>query len=119
MRINLKKMAALLMTVMLAPSAWANQELFNEQLVRIINQLNATLPLIKEAARFQTGHEPIKLHLTSFKDVDNRLHNGVSEDIELIKKGLIAYLNKPAIAPKKVTPIEGDFIDSPKKRKSL
>ena len=93
----------------------ASQALLNEQLVRIINQLNAIKPIIKEAERYQSQGAPVKLHLTAFKGSDNQIHNGVLEDIELIKQGLIAYINRPAVAPKKVSPIEGDFIETPKK----
>lgn len=115
MHIKLKRLAVLLLTAGVSHSVFAVNELLDEQLVRIINQLNAIKPIIKEAERYQSDKEPVKLHLKAFKGADDKMHNGVSEDIDLIKKGLIAYLNKPAVAPKKVLPIEGDFIESPKK----
>lgn len=115
MRIQIRILSFFFVAAGLSQTAGASNDLLNEQLVRIINQLNAIKPIIKEAERYQSQSTPVKFHLKAFKGADNKMHNGVYEDIELIKKGLIAYLNKPAIAPKKVSPIEGDFIDSPKK----
>lgn len=115
MSIRLKIICLFLLITGINQQALASNELLNEQLVRIINQLNAIKPIISEAERYQSKNAPIKLHLKAFKGADGKTHNGVSEDIELIKKGLIAYLNKPVIAPKKVSPIEGDFIETPKK----
>lgn len=112
---QLKSLGIFLLTAGLSQSVMASQALLNEQLVRIINQLNAIKPIIKEAERYQSQGAPVKLHLTAFKGSDNQIHNGVLEDIELIKQGLIAYINRPAVAPKKVSPIEGDFIETPKK----
>jgi RAQPRD family integrative conjugative element protein len=115
MRIKLKVLSILFLTIGFSQTALASSDLLNEQIVRIINQLNAIKQIIKETERYQSQNEPVKLHLKAFKGADNKMHNGVYEDVELIKKGLIAYINKPAIAPKKVLPIEGDFIESPKK----
>lgn len=105
----------LIVTLSWIPSLSFSNELLKEQVVRIINQINAIQPIIKEAQRYQSGNEPIKLHFTAFQGADLKNHNGVYEDLELIKKGLIAYLNQPVIAPKKVEAISGDFLDSPKK----
>lgn len=112
---GLKMISAFFLIMGISPSAPASQELLNEQLVRIINQLNAIKPIIEEAERYQSKNAPVKLHLKAFQGADGKRHNGVSEDIELIKKGLVSYLNKPVIAPKKVEPIAGDFIESTKK----
>ena len=112
---KLTKSALLLGVLSMSQGAMATDELFREQLLRIINQLNAIKPVIREAQRYQVQNAPVKLHLKAFEGADNKTHNGVDEDIELIKKGLIAYLNRPVIAPKKVSPIAGDFIETPKK----
>lgn len=115
MGIKTKLFTVIFLVMGLSQLSLAANELLDEQLVRIINQLNAVKPIIKEAVRYQSDKEPVKFHLRAFKGSDDKMHNGVEEDIELIKKGLIAYLNKPAIAPHKVSPIEGDFIETPKK----
>lgn len=112
---KLTKSALLLLLLSMSQGAMATDELFREQLLRIINQLNAIKPVIGEAERYQVQNTAVKLHLKAFEGADGGLHNGVQEDIELIKKGLIAYLNRPVIAPKKVLPIAGDFIETPKK----
>ncbi|HAT7747564.1 TPA: hypothetical protein KKX05_002731 [Legionella pneumophila] len=115
MQTHLKILSILFLGLGLSQPVSASQELLNEQLVRMINQLNAMKPIIKEAERYQPEGAPVKLHLKAFKGADNKMHNGVLEDVELIKQGLIAYLNRPAVAPKKVSPIEGDFVETPKK----
>lgn len=118
MRLKLKMFSMVMLAIGFTQTVSASNELLNEQLVRIINQLNAIKPIIKEAERIQSEDAPVKLHLSAFKGSDGRMHNGVGEDIELIRKGLIAYLNKPVIAPQKVLPVEGDFIEAPKKGES-
>lgn len=89
-----------------------NQKHFNETLVQIINQLNAIKPLIEKARIYQNKNKRVQLHLTSFKGVDGQPHNGLSEDLNEIKQGIVAYLNKPAIEPKKIMPLENDFVDA-------
>lgn len=98
----------------IAIEAHANEDAFNQTLVRIINQLNAINPLINEALQSQPKNARIQLHLEQFEGADNQKHNGLREDLSAIKKALIAYLNKPAIAPRAIKPLALDYIDSDK-----
>ncbi len=91
-------------------TTYASEEGLNQTLVRVINQLNAIMPLIDEA---QTETEPntrIQLHLESFEGSDGKTHPGLRNDLLIIRNALIDYINKPAIEPKTIKPLALDFI---------
>lgn len=92
----------------------ADEANFNETIVRIINQINAINPLVDEARSQQANQARIQLHLAKYTGSDNKIHNGLQDDLNAIKKSLVAYLNKPAIEPRKITPLALDYIDAPK-----
>jgi len=82
----------------------------NTTLVRVINQLNATLPLLDEAEDEIEPNARIRLHIDSFEGADGARHSGVRDDLKSIRNALIDYINKPAIEPKTVKPLAFDFI---------
>ncbi|KTD53483.1 hypothetical protein Lsan_3893 [Legionella santicrucis] len=91
-------------------SSFASETALNQTLVRIINQINAIMPLLDEA---QTEIEPnmrIQLHIESFEGTDGKKHSGLRSDLFTIRNALIDYINKPAIAPKTIKPLALDFI---------
>ncbi len=88
----------------------ASEEALNQTLVRVINQINAIMPLLDEA---QTEIEPntrIQLHIESFEGSDGKSHPGLRNDLLAIRNSLIDYINKPAIEPKTIKPLALDFI---------
>lgn len=82
----------------------------NTTLVRVINQLNAILPLLDEAEDELEPNARIRLHIDSFEGSDGAKHPGVRDDLKSIRNALIDYINKPAIEPKTVKPLAFDFI---------
>ena len=101
-----------ILIIMMPFVTYANSNVhFNETLVQIINQLNAITPLIEKAKHYQKKNTRVQLHLTKFKCSDGKNHNGLSEDIGEIKKGIAAYLNKPTIEPRTIKPLDDDFND--------
>lgn len=91
-------------------STYAGEETLNQTLVRVINQMNAIMPLLDEA---QTEIEPntrIQLHIESFEGLDGKIHPGLRNDLLIIRNALIDYINKPAIEPKTIKPLSLDFI---------
>ena len=90
--------------------AYAFQPELNNTLVRVINQINATLPLLDEATDEIEPNSRIQLHIESFEGEDGKQHSGVRNDLLTIRNALIAYINKPAIEPKTIKPLEFDFI---------
>ena len=92
-------------------SATASQSELNNILVRVINQINTTLPLLDEAKNEIEPNSRIQLHIESFEGEDGKQHPGVRGDLLTIRNALIDYINKPAIEPKTIKPLEFDFIE--------
>ncbi len=93
---------------------FADQAQMNESLVRLVNQLDALLPLVDAAEREQPQNERFTFHFSSFEGSDGHPHNGLREDIMSMKEALIVQINQPAIDPETVAPLNNDFIgDAP------
>lgn len=107
-----KKLLLTLFLSILSINTYADESNFNQTIVRIINQINAINPLIEEARAQQSKNPRIEFHLDSFVGSDNQTHNGLSQDLAAIKQSLIAYLNKPSIEPRKITPLALDYVDA-------
>ena len=88
----------------------ASEAELNDTLVRVINQINAILPLLDEAQREIEPNTRIRLHVDAFEGADGQLHAGVRDDLQQVRNALIAYINKPAIEPKTVKPLAFDFV---------
>ncbi|VEG92561.1 RAQPRD family integrative conjugative element protein [Legionella spiritensis] len=91
----------------------ANNANLNETLVRIINQINAIMPLLDEAQTELDPNARIQLHVESFNDDQGRHYAGVREDLLMIRNGLIDYINQPVIAPRRIKPLNNDFVRKP------
>ncbi len=102
-----------LMLVFISLTAQANNPNLNETLVRIINQINAIMPLLDEAQNELNPNARIQLHIESFKDDEGHHHAGVRENLLMIRNGLIDYINQPVIAPRKIKPLNHDFVSKP------
>jgi hypothetical protein len=104
------KRLLLALMLILPFTSHASEEALNQTLVRVINQINAIMPLLDEA---QSEIEPdtrIQLHIESFEGADGKIHPGLRNDLLAIKSSLIDYINKPAIEPKTIKPLSLDFI---------
>jgi hypothetical protein len=99
---------ALLFT--LSFSAQANEVALNQTLVRVINQLNAIMPLLDEAKNEIEPNTRMQLHIEAFEGADGKTHAGLRSDLLSIRNALIEYINKPAIEPKTIKPLALDFI---------
>ena len=101
----------LLLCCLLSVTSYASQAELNNVLVRVINQVNATLPLLDEAKTEIESNSRIQVHIESFEGEDGKQHPGVRDDLLTIRNALIDYINKPAIEPKTIKPIAFDFIE--------
>ena len=88
----------------------ATDAALNQTLVRIINQINAIMPLLDEAQDEITPNTRIQLHIEPFEGADGNTHAGLRTDLLSIRNALIDYINKPAIEPKTIEPLPLDFI---------
>ena len=91
-------------------TSYADDAALNQTLVRIINQINAILPLLDEAKEEIEPNSRIALHIEAFAGQDNQRHPGIRDDLLSIRDGLIDYINKPAVEPKTVEPLALDFV---------
>lgn len=105
----MKRYLALLLLITSFGAVAHNTEL-NETLVRIINQINAIMPLLDEAQPEVTPNARIQLHIEGFDDAKGQHHAGLRDDLLNIRNGLIDYINQPVIAPRKVKPLALDFV---------
>ena len=102
-----------LMLFLISFSLHASNPNLNETLVRIINQINAIMPLLDEAQAEINTNARIQLHIESVKDDEGHHYAGVREDLLMIRNGLIDYINQPVIAPRKIKPLNNDFVRKP------
>ena len=89
---------------------YATDDELNTTLVRVINQMNAILPLLDEAEDEIEPNARIQLHIAAFDGSDGTKHPGVRDDLKSMRNALIDYINKPAIEPKMVKPLAFDFV---------
>lgn len=80
-------------------------------LIQIINQLDALKPLILAAQNAQLSDKRVQFHYTRYQDSQGQLHNGLLEDTESVKAGVVQYLNQPTVEPRTVRPLQGDYLD--------
>ena len=107
----MKKLLLMCCLGLISLSAYASQSELNNILVRVINEINTTLPLLDEAKNEIEPNSRIQLHIESFEGEDGKQHPGVRNDLLTIRNALIDYINKPAIEPKTIKPLEFDFIE--------
>ena len=88
----------------------ASEAELNRTLVRVINQINAILPLLDEAQEEIEPNARIRLHVDAFEGADGKVHAGVRDDLQQVRNALVAYINKPAVEPKTVKPLAFDFV---------
>lgn len=106
----MKKGFLMLVMFLITTFGFASTPELNQTLVRVINQINAILPLLDEAADEIEPQARVQLHVNAFEGADGKMHPGVRDDLLSIRNALVDYINKPAIAPKTVKPLAFDFI---------
>lgn len=90
--------------------AHADQQQMNETLVRMINQIDAMMPLVQKAEKEQPKNERFAFHFTQFEGSDGEPHNGLKEDLLEIRQALIAQINTPSVDPYHIKPLNNDFV---------
>ncbi|KTD23934.1 hypothetical protein [Legionella maceachernii] len=106
----MKRLLLLILLIGMSFSSVAANEELNQTLVRVIQQLNALMPLLDEAQTEIKPNERIQLHIESFEGADGKMHAGLRDDVLLIRDSLIDYINQPIIEPKIIPPLPLDFI---------
>jgi len=106
----MKKIIIICCLYLIHINAFASQVELNAVLVRVINQINALMPLLDEASSVVDPNARIQLHIDAFEGSDGKRHPGVRDDLFSIRTALIDYINTPVIEPKVIKPFEFDFI---------
>ena len=88
----------------------AHNAALSQTLVRVINQINALMPLLDELKAEVEPKSRMQLQVESFEGADGQIHPGLRDDLLMIRNALIDYINKPAIEPKTIKPLALDFI---------
>jgi hypothetical protein len=107
----MKQLMTLITLSCLSFVSYAQNDALNQTLVRIINQINATMPLLDEARDEIKPKARLQLHIESFKGADGQMHPGLRNDLLSIRNALIDYINQPAIAPKTIKPLTLDYME--------
>ncbi len=100
----------LLLLSIFITNAFASEEQEKMYLTPIINELDAIQPLILAAQAEQAKNTRIQVHYTQYHDSQGQLHNGLLEDVQTIKAGIVQVLNHVPMEPRVITPIQGDYI---------
>ena len=106
----MKRCFLLLLVMLFGATSHASEGALNQTLVRVINQINAVMPLLDEASAEVEPNSRIQLHIESFDGADGKTHSGLRDDLLSIRNALIDYINKPLIEPKTIQPLALDFI---------
>lgn len=106
----MKRLFLIVMLSLPCFSTYASEGALNQTLVRVINQINAIMPLLDEAKNEIEPNTRIQLHIESFEGSDGKIHSGLRHDLLIIRNALIDYINKPAIEPKTIKPLALDFV---------
>jgi len=106
----MKRFFLLILVTLASLSAHASDEALNQTLVRVINQINAVMPLLDEAKSEVEPNARITLNIDTFEGADGKSHPGLRDDLLSIRNSLIDYINKPVVAPKTIKPLALDFV---------
>ena len=105
----------LLTTFMLSVSftsvTTADNEAMKEVLIRVVNQIDAIMPLLEEAQWQQEKETMTQFHFEEFMDAQGRKHGGLRGDLLAVREGIIAHINNPTIEPRYSAPIEADYVE--------
>ena len=87
----------------------------NTTLVRIINQLDAILPLIDEAKKEQSNYAalPMQFEFDTFKTSDGKTHAGLRQDILSMRQALVNAVNQTPMVESHIKPLALDYRYTP------
>lgn len=91
--------------------ATANTIKMNQYLVKMISEIDSMIVLINKAAKEQPDNVRVKFNFKKYRNSKGGYSNGLKEDLLEMKKAIVAHINKPIIAPKKVSHMRFDYVD--------
>ena len=93
----------------------------NMTLSRIINQLDAILPLISQAEREQKRALPTAtpFQFEHFRTADGNVHNGLRQDVMAMREAIINAMTHKPIEVGTISPMTLDYIDLPHTQQTI
>ena len=82
----------------------------NPTLVRLINQMDAMMPLIDEAKAEQNPTARVTFHFDTWRDSAGQQHDGFRQSLLRMRQALVDQINQPSLTPAVVTPLTDDFV---------
>lgn len=108
------KKIAIIVTLLLSTSCFATNDQMNEDLVKVVQELQAIKPLLEKAQMEQEKNKRIKINFEDFIGPNGEKHTGLKSDINTIQQSIISMINSESIEPRVVDPISGDFVSKEK-----
>ncbi len=89
----------------------------NTTLARIVNQLDAILPLIDQGKYEQTQlpQQSIRFHFEGFTTYDKQYHHGLKEDVLAMRQAILNAIHQSPVTASMIKPLSLDYIDDPVK----
>ena len=78
-------------------------------LLQLLHQIDAMQFTVLAAEKEQSKTARIQFHYSAYRDAAGQRHNGVKEDLQLIRAGIAAQLEHSEIEPRGVPPLSGDY----------
>ena len=82
----------------------------NNNLVRLVNQIDAMMPIIDNAKALQDPNARIQFHFDTWTDAKGQVHLGLRQDLFMMRESLVAQINGTSLTPTTVQPLENDFV---------
>lgn len=91
-------------------SALASPEQERVYLLQVLHQMDAMQSTLRAAEREQSPADRIQFHYTAYRDLNGQKHNGILEDLKLIRAGIDEKLSGNDAQPRMIEPIEADYL---------
>lgn len=110
MKSRLMKSLVIVMATSLSQIVLAATPDMNTDLVQLVDQLDAMLPLIAQAEKKQDHNAPVQFHFETWIDSQGTRHNGLKQDVIAMRAAIANQINAEAIAPRALPPLEQDYV---------
>jgi RAQPRD family integrative conjugative element protein len=101
-----------LLALLSIPVAMASPEQERVYVLQLLHQIDALELTLSAAQKEQSPDARIQFHYTAYRDSNGELHNGVLEDLQLIRRGVEEHLSESPEEPRLMLPIQGDYMSN-------
>ena len=94
-----------------SPEQEEQEEQERVYLLQLLHQMDALQSTLLAAQKEHSLADRIAFHYTAYRDMEGQKHNGVLEDLQLIRAGIDEKLSGNTVQPRVIEPIEGDYLE--------